>query len=107
MVPDGAAPAVAPGQEVQIEVVGLTTPRNRKTRGDANGEFLFLVFGQMVLSGNIPPSDKRQKVRLAISAPGRTVASVDVFEGASATTFLGSPIAVLPGRESRVLIKLS
>jgi hypothetical protein len=107
MIPDGAAPPVAPGQEVRIEAFGITTPRNRRTRGDATGEFLFLVLGQVLLTAGFPPADKRQKVRLAITAPGRTVASIDVFEGATVTTFPGSPFAVLPGRESRVLIKLS
>lgn len=106
LVPAIAAPPIATGQEVRIEAVGINAPRNRRTRCDEHGEFLFVVLGPMELTAGLPVADKRPKVQLAVTCPGRVVTSVDVFEGATSVPF-GSPFAVLPGRESRVLFTLS
>lgn len=108
VVPRPAAAPVALGQEIRIEAVGISTLRNRKSRCDANGEFLFVVHGPTELT-NAPAADKRAKVRLSVTAPAplRAIDSVDVFEGGTVTTFPGSQFAVLPGRETRIRIKLS
>lgn len=94
------ASPVAPGQEVQFEAVSGFPPRNRKTRIDADREFLFLLFGPMALTAD-------HLVQIDVTVPGRTVASVDVVQGGVTTHFPGSTFDAPPGGEIRAVINLS
>ena len=99
-----AAP-VAIGQVVEIEVVGVAA-RNRRTRCDASGEWLFVVLGPIELNANYD-------VELEITIPGRVIDSIDIIDGDAITNFPNggavSPFtfSVRPGRETRALIHLS
>jgi hypothetical protein len=94
------AAAVAAGQEVRMEVVSGFPPRNKRTRIDADREFLFLVMGPMEQTSD-------HKVQIDVTIPGRTVTSIDVTDGSGTTTFAGSTFDAPPGGEIRAVIKLS
>jgi len=87
------------GQEVRIEPVA-SSPRNKRTRCDDRGEFLFVVAGWTELD----PATGR--VELSVAVPTRTVTSVDVDDGGLVTSFPGSTFSVPPGRETRARIHL-
>lgn len=95
----GVLVTAAAGQEVRIEPVD-TPALGKRTRCDARGEFLFPVPGWT----EAVPSTGR--VRLDVSVPARTVASVDVVEGTTTTHFVGSQFDVPPGAETRARINL-
>jgi hypothetical protein len=95
----GRLVTAAAGQEVDIEVVGAP-PRNRRTRCDAQGEFVFVVVGQMPLTTD-------QKVALAVTVPGRTLTSIQLVDGDTDPVFAGSQVAVPPGRETRARFNLT
>jgi hypothetical protein len=93
------AGAASPGQEVRIEATGMPL-RNRRTRADADLEFLFVVLGAAKLNA-------MGKVGLTITTPGLTVQSIAIREGDQTTTTPGGAIAVQPGREHRAVITLT
>ncbi len=93
-----AAP-VAIGQRVQIEIAGVAV-RNRFTRCDEAGEFLFLVYGPA-------KPNAAHLIDLLVTAPGRTIASIDLVRGDLVTNVPGSTLPVPPGREIRALIHLN
>lgn len=90
-----SAPA---GQEVQIECVGAPV-RNRKTRCDAGGEFVFVVLGQIVLTSTY-------LVELEVVVPGRTVTTIQILDGDTDPITAGDHVSVLPGRETRLYVNL-
>lgn len=94
------ASPVAPGQEVQLEALSGFPPRNRRTRIDADREFLFPLFGPMSLTAD-------HKVQIDVTVPGRTVASIDVVDGDVTTNFPGTTFDAPPGGEIRAVINLS
>lgn len=100
LVPQGAAPPIAPAQEVQIEAVGIGTPRNRRTRCEADGEFVFVVHGATELT-------TAYEVELDVTVPGRGVASIEVSDAGATTTFVGSILSARPGREVRAVIAVT
>lgn len=91
--------AVAPGLEVRVEVVGAP-PRNRRTRADATGEFVFPVFGMVELTAD-------QRVELAVTVPTRTVASIQILDGDTDPVTAGSHVTVQPGRATRARLTLT
>ena len=114
------------GQEVRMEIAGPTPPpppppalplRNRRTRADAGGEFVFAVLGPMVLIKQPqpaappppapPPPPVPPKVRLTVTVPGRTLASIQILDGATNPTVAPGQFYVLPGRETRALFNLT
>jgi hypothetical protein len=96
----GRLVTAAAGQEVRMEVAGLAVPRNRRTRCDAAGEFVFVVVGSMALNADY-------RVALDVTVPGRTVASIQILDGDADPTFPGATFAVPPGRETRALFNLT
>jgi hypothetical protein len=94
------ASPVAPGQEVHMEVVSGFPPRNKRTRIDADREFLFLVVGPTELTS-------KYRVQVKVTTPGRTIASIDITDGDGTTAFTGNTFDVPPGGEIRAVIKLS
>jgi hypothetical protein len=95
-----AGPAPLGGLEVRIEVVGAPA-RNRRSRSDASGEFLFIVAGAVETSGT------DQAIELDVTVPGRTVASIQIIDGATDPVTAGHIVRVRPGRELRARINLS
>lgn len=89
----------AAGLEVRMEVAGLS-PRNRRTRSDANGEFAFVHVGPMQLTSSYT-------VELTTDVPTRTIASVQILDGDTNPIVVGSTFAVPPGRETRALFNLT
>lgn len=101
----GKLVTAAAGQVVQIEAQAYPTtplfpPRNKRTRCDASGEFAFVVAGTM----GVRPDNK---VSLVCTAPGRTIISIDVVDGAAITSTPGSTLLVPPGRETRAIFHLA
>lgn len=113
-------------REVRMEIGGPTPPpppppalpvRNRRTRSDASGEFLFVVVGPTVLIKQpqpVPPPPPAPalplvppKVRLAVTVPGRTLASIQIFDGVTNPTVAPNQFFVLPGRETRAVFNLT
>jgi len=94
----GRLMTAATGQEVRMEVDGVA-PRNRFTRCDGDGEFLFVVLGPMEL-------DTDSNVVLIVTVPGRTVDTIQIFDGDTNPTVVGNSFAVRPGRETRAYINL-
>lgn len=95
----GRLVTAAAGQEVNIEPVA-TPALGRRTRCDADGEFLYVIAGWTELD---PATGL---VELDAVVTGRTVTSVDVLDGATTTTYSGSTFAVPPGRDTRARFNL-
>lgn len=96
----GRLVTAAAGQEVRMEVAGLPVPRNRRTRCDGTGEFVFVVVGSMALNPDY-------LLELDVTVPGRTLTSIQVLDGATNPIFPGATVAVPPGRETRALFNLT
>lgn len=95
----GRLVTAAAGQEVRMEVVGVA-PRNRRTRCDASGEFVFVIVGPVELTSD-------QRVELAVTVPGRTLASIQILDGGTNPVFAGTHFTVTPGREIRARFQLT
>jgi hypothetical protein len=87
------------GQEVRMEVVGAPA-RNRRTRCDARGEFVFVVVGMMALTADF-------KVELVVTVPGRVLNSIQIIDGATNPVTVGTHFSVVPGRETRARFNLT
>lgn len=96
----GALATAPAGTEVQIDPVA-TPPPGKKTRSDADGEFLFVVAGWT----EIDPTTGM--VELAATVPAHTVTSVDVLDGSTVTTYPSPNFFVPPGRDTRVRIHVT
>jgi hypothetical protein len=94
----GALVTAPAGQEVRIEPVD-TPPLGRRTRCDADGEFLFIVAGWTTVTVD-------GRIRLTVAVPGRVVTAVDLIEGSTTTNVPGAQFEVPPGRELRARIHL-
>jgi hypothetical protein len=114
------------GQEVRIELGGPTPPpppppalpvRNRRARADASGEFVFVVAGPSVLIRQPQPAPPPPptppappippQLRLVVTVPGRTLASIQILDGATNPTMAPDQFLVSPGRETRALFNLT
>lgn len=96
----GRLVTAAAGQVVRMEVAGLAAPRNRRTRCDGAGEFVFVVVGSMAVNADY-------RVELDVTVPGRTLASIQILDGDTNPTTPGATVAVPPGRETRALFNLT
>lgn len=82
------------GQEVQMQVVGVVPARIRRARTDLAGEFTFSVVGPVALDNG--------KIRLAVTVPGHALNSIQIIDGITNPTTLGTELRAVPGAEVRV-----
>jgi hypothetical protein len=92
--------SAAAGQQVTVTATGVSPTRLRRTRCDADGEFVFVVVGPVRLNAE-------GDVELDVAVPGRTLTSIRILDGGANPTFPGGSFAAPPGRELRVLFTLT